>query len=123
MKKTVRDIKIGDLVMGTDGQWHKVVEKTTAKLSYNMYAITFSNGVVKCDNAHQWNVFIGDIMYTTDAEGLYQEFDWYRGRHIGTVDGPTLEKIEKIDPEIVQCITTDAPDHQFAIYVTKEDTE
>lgn len=118
MKKTIRDIKVGDLIMGTDGKWHKVIEKTPAKISHNMYAITFSNGVVKCDNIHQWNVFIDDKMYTTDTEGLYQEFEWYKGRHIGVVDGPTLEKIEKIDSEVVQCITTDAEDHQFAIYTS-----
>lgn len=121
MQKTIRDIKIGDLVMGTDGQWHKVVDKTISKLSYNMYEITFSNGKVKCDNAHQWNVFIDDKMYTIDAEGIYQEFDWYKGRHVGTIDGPIIEDIKKSDPEIVQCLTTDAPDHQFAIYVKSND--
>lgn len=120
MKKTIADIKVGDLVLGTDGQFHKVVEKTKAKLSYNMYEITFSNGKVKCSNVHQWNVYINDKMYTIDAEGIYQEFDWYKGRHVGTKDGPTIVSIKKIDPEIVQCITTDAPDHQFAIYVQQE---
>jgi len=118
MKKTIRDIKIGDLILGTDNQWHKVIDKTIAKVSYNMYLITFSNGSVKCSNTHQWNVFINDKMYTIDAEGIYQEFDWYQNRHVGTKDGPIIEKIDKIDPEIVQCITTDALDSQFAIYVT-----
>lgn len=116
MKKTIADVKVGDLVLGTDGKFHKVIEKTTAKLSYNMYEIEFSNGKVKCSNVHQWNVFIKNKMYTIDAEGIYQEFDWYKGRHVGTKDGPTIVNIRKIEPEIVQCITTDAPDHQFAIY-------
>lgn len=116
MKKTIADVKIGDLVLGTDGKYHRVIEKTNVKLSYNMYEITFSNGTVKCSNTHQWNIFIEDKMYTTDAEGIYQEFDWYKGRHVGTVDGPTILSIQKAQPELVQCITTDAPDHQFAIY-------
>ena len=103
MKKTIKDIKIGDLVMGTDGQWHKVIDKTKVKVSYNMYEIEFSNGKVKCANTHQWNVFINNKMYTTDAEGLYQEFDFYKNKHIGTIDGPTLVNIKKIDPELVQC--------------------
>lgn len=122
MKKTIKEVNIGDLVMGTDGRWHKVIDKTDIKLSYHMYEITFSNGKVKCSDTHQWNVFIENKMYTTDTEGLYQEFDFYKNRHIGTVDGPTLISIKKIDPEYVQCITTDAKDHQFAIYTIKGDT-
>ena len=121
MKKTIRDIKEGDLVMGTDGKWHKVIEKTNIKLSYGMYKVTFSNGSVKCSNTHQWNIYVNDKMYTIDTEGLYQEYEFYKGKHIGTLNGPTFESIEKIPPELVQCITTDAPDHQFAIYVQGKD--
>ena len=117
MKKTIADVKVGDLVLGTDGKFHKVIDKTEAKLSYNMYEITFSNGKVKCANTHQWNIFVNNKMYTIDAEGLYQEFEFYKDKHIGTNDGPTLVSIKKVKPEIVQCITTDAKDHQFAIYV------
>ena len=120
MKKTIKELKVGDLVLGTDGQYHKVVEKTDVKLSYNMYEITFSNGKVKCSNTHQWNVYINDKMYTIDAEGIYQQFDFYKNKHIGTIDGPTIIDIKKIDPELVQCITTDAPDHQFAIYLMEK---
>ena len=42
MKKAIRDIQIGDLVLGTDGKFHKVIDKTKAKLSYNMYEIEMS---------------------------------------------------------------------------------
>lgn len=117
MKKPIRDVKVGDYVMGRDGKWHKVIEKTNCKIAYNMFEITFSNGKVKCSDTHQWNIFINDKEYITDTLGLYQELDFYKGRHIGSIDGPTLEDVKKIDPEIVQCITTDAKDHQFAIYV------
>lgn len=118
MKKTIAEVKIGDEVLGTDGKWHKVVNKTEVKLANNMYEITFSNGKVKCSDTHQWNIFINDKMYTTDAEGLFQEFEWYKNRHIGTIDGPIFLSIKKIPPELVQCITTDAKDNQFAIYTT-----
>jgi hypothetical protein len=47
--------------------------------------------------------------------------DFYKGKHIGTKDGPTLVNVEKIPEELVQCITTDAKDHQFAIYVKTDD--
>ena len=120
MKKTIKEVKIGDKVKGTDGKWHKVIDKTDIRLSYNMYKIKFSNGSVKCSNTHQWNVFINSKEYTIDAEGIYQEFNFYKGCHVGTIDGPTIESIEKIDPENVQCITTDAPDHQFAIYLVQD---
>ena len=75
MKKSIKDVKIGDLVMGTDGKWHKVVDKTEIKIPYKMYKITFSNGIIKCSDTHQWNVFIDTKMYVIDAEGIYQEFD------------------------------------------------
>lgn len=120
MKKAIRDIQIGDLVLGTDGKFHKVIDKTKAKLSYNMYEIEFSNGKIRCSNTHQWNVYINGKMYTIDAEGIYQEFDWYKGRHVGIKNGPTIISIKKIEPEVVQCITTDAPDHQFAIYTEEK---
>lgn len=121
MKKAIKDIKVGDKILGTDGKWHKVIEKTNIRLSYNMYEIEFSNGFIKCSNTHQWNVFIDNKMYTIDAEGIYQEFDWYKNRHVGTIDGPTIIGIKKIEPEYVQCITTDAKDHQFAIYTRNKD--
>lgn len=116
MKKPIKDVKVGDKILGTDGKWHKVIEKTEIKESRLMYEIEFSNGKVKCSDVHQWNIFINNKMYTIDAEGLFQQFDFYKGRHIGTIDGPTLVDIKKAEPELVQCITTDAKDHQFAIY-------
>ena len=123
MKKTIKEVQIGDLVMGTDGRWHKVIDKTDVKLSYNMYEITFSNGSIKCSNTHQWNVFVNDKMYTIDAMAIEQEFDFYKGKHIGTIDGPTIVAIKKIEPELVQCITTDAKDNQFAIYTKTAEME
>lgn len=122
MKKPIKDVKIGDKVLGTDGKWHKVVDKTEIKIPYKMYKLIFSNGSVKCSDTHQWNIFVNDKMYTIDAEGLFQEFDFYKDRHIGSIDGPTLVKIEQIEPEPVQCITTNAKDHQFAIYVNDTNT-
>ena len=119
MKKSIKDVKIGDKILGTDGKWHKVIDKTPIKLATKMYEIEFSNGKVKCTDTHQWNIFINNKEYTIDAEGLFQEFDFYKGKHIGTVDGPTFINIKQIEPELVQCITTDSKDHQFAIYTTE----
>lgn len=116
MLKSIKDIKIGDKVKGTDGKWHKVIAKTDVKMAWKMYKITFSNGYVKCSDTHQWNVFIEDRMYTIDAMAIEKEFDFYKGRHIGTIDGPTIISIEEIPSEPVQCITTDAKDSQFLIY-------
>lgn len=116
MKKSIKDIKIGDKIKGTDGKWHRVIAKTEPKLCYNVYEIEFSNGKVRCSNTHLWNVYIENKMYSIDAEGINQEFDWYKGRHVGTIDGPTIVSIKKIDPIVVQCITTDAKDNQFMIY-------
>lgn len=122
MKKPIRDVKIGDKVLGTDGKWHKVVDKTEVKIPFKMYKLIFSNGSVKCSDTHQWNIFINDKMYTIDAEGLFQELDFYKNHHIGSKNGPIFINIEQIEPEPVQCITTNAKDHQFAIYVNDTNT-
>ena len=58
MKKAIKDVKIGDKVLGTDGKWHKVIGKTDIKIPYKMFEITFSNGKIKCTDTHQWNVFV-----------------------------------------------------------------
>ena len=116
MKKQIKDIKIGDKVLGTDGKWHKVISITAPKMSTLMYEITFSNGIIKCSENHQWNVFIDKKMYTIDTKAIEEEFEFYNGRHIGVIDGPTIIGIKHIDNELVQCITTDAKDSQFAIY-------
>lgn len=116
MKKPIKDVKIGDKVLGTDGKWHKVIDKTEIKMPFKMYEITFSNGKIKCSDTHQWNVYIDKKMYTIDSMAIEQEFDFYKGRHVGTIDGPTIVSIKEIPPEPVQCITTDAKDNQFVIY-------
>lgn len=119
MKKAIKDVKIGDKVLGTDGKWHKVVDKTEIKIPYKMYKITFSNGYIECSDTHQWNVYVNNNMYTMDAEGIFKDIDWYRGKHIGSVNGPTIVDIEEIEPKPVQCLTTSAKDHQFAVYPSK----
>lgn len=116
MQKTIKDVKIGDKILGTDNKWHRVIDKTEVKMPYKMYKITFSNGYIKCSDTHQWNVYVGDKEYTIDAMAIKEEFDFYKGRHVGTIDGPTILNIEEIEPEPVVCITTDAKDSQFAIY-------
>ena len=124
MKKPISEVKVGDKILGTDGKWHKVLDKTEARLPFVMYEITFSNGKVKCSDTHQWNVFVKGKMYTTDAMGIENGFDeLYKGCHVGTIDGPTIEGIRRIPKELVQCITTDAPDNQFLIYTFDEENK
>lgn len=128
MLKTIREIKVGDLVMGTDGKWHKVIEKTTQKLAWKMYEITFLQpnnelGTIKCSDTHQWNVFINNKEYTIDTMAIAKDLDFYRDKHVGTKKGPIIKDIKAIPAEIVQCITTDAPDHQFAVYLTNKEVK
>ncbi len=121
MKKPISEVKIGDKVMGTDGKWHKVIGKTEPKMAYIMYEITFSNGKVKCSDTHQWNVFVNDKMYTVDTMGIEDGLDeLYKDCHVGTKDGPTIVGIKRIEPMMVQCLMTDAPDNQFLIYTEEE---
>lgn len=116
MKKKIKDVKIGDKIMGTDGKWHRVIDKTEIKNPYIMYEVQFSNGKTKCADTHLWSVYIGEKLYEIDTMAIETEFDFYKDRHVGTKDGPTIVGIKRIDSEPVQCITTDAKDHQFLIY-------
>lgn len=120
MKKAIKDVKKGDKIMGTDGKWHKVIAVTPIMMPYKMFLLTFSNDrTSKSSDIHLWNVYVNGEMKSMDAMGLSVNFDMYKGCHIGTPDGPTLEKIEEIPPEPVMCITTDAKDSQFLIYTEK----
>lgn len=119
MKKTIADVKIGDKIKGTDGKWHKVIDKTEVRCPFKMYELTFSNGVIKCSDTHQWNIFVDGKEYTVDTMGLQTNFDFYVGRPIGTPDGPLFIGIKEIEPEPVICLTTSAKDSQFFIYTTK----
>ena len=47
MQKTIKDVKIGDKILGTDNKWHRVIDKTEVKIPYKMYKITFSNFNIK----------------------------------------------------------------------------
>lgn len=121
MKKHISEVKIGDKIMGTDGKWHRVIGKTEPKLANIMYEITFSNGKIKCSDTHQWNVYVNGKMYTVDAMGIEDGLEeLYKGCHVGTKDGPTIEGIKRIEPMMVQCITTDADDNQFMIYTEEK---
>lgn len=120
MKKQISEVKVGDKILGTDGKWYHVVDKTEAKLPYVMYEIEFSNGKIKCSDTHLWTVYINDKPFLTDAMGLETNFDIYKDKHIGTEDGPTLIGIKRIEKENVQCLITDSPDHQFLIYTNMD---
>ena len=124
MKKSIKDIKKGDKIMGTDGKWHKVVAVTPIRTPYKMYELTFSDGgTIKCSDTHQWNLYINDKMVTVDTMGMQVNFDIYKGCHIGTSEGPTFENIKEIPPEPVMCITTDSKDSQFLIYTNMENND
>ena len=65
MKKPIKDVKIGDKVMGTDGKWHKVIDKTETKLPFKMYKITFSNGSV-----FSWDLYKIPFLSTSNNENI-----------------------------------------------------
>lgn len=119
MQKRIIDVKIGDKIKGTDGKWHKVIDKTEVKYPFRMFEVSFSNGVIKCSDTHQWNIFINGREYTVDTLELFTNFDWCKDFPIGTLTGPKFKSIREIEPEPVICITTSAKDSQFMIYTTK----
>lgn len=113
MKKKLRDVKIGDKVIGYDGKPHTVLDLTPIHLPLRMFLLTFDNGKVKCSWNHQWHYYINELKYITDTLNIFDDFEYFQ-----TVDfcGSKLLSIQEIKPEPVRCITTDTEDSLFVIY-------
>lgn len=121
MKKRIVDVKIGDKILGTDGNYYSVIDKTPVHIPTKVYSISFTNGNVICSDTHQWTVHTSDnsYSYVTEAEDLFRNKDWFieNDIHFGRYE----DNIKLLDVSLVEqtecvCITTNSPDNQFLIY-------
>lgn len=110
---SIRDLKSGDLVYGTDGEWH---EFTLQSIEYRlMYEVETSAGSVICSDSHEWNICEDDKVYTLNTEVLYTLFAGMPEMHIGKEDGPILINIRQLDYDDCRCLTVESEDHQFEV--------
>lgn len=120
-KVSIRDIKVGDKVLGTDNNYYDVIDKTPFHIPTKVYSISFTNGNVICSDTHQWTIHTSDnsYSYVTESEDLFRNKDWFieNDIHFGRYE----DNIKLIDVSLVEqtecvCITTNSPDSQFLIY-------
>ena len=120
-KVTIRDIKVGDKILGTDNQYYEVIDKTPVHIPTKVYSVSFTNGNVICSDTHQWTVHTSDnsYSYVTESEDLVRNRDWFieNDIHFGRYE----DNIKLLDVSLVEqtecvCITTNSPDNQFLIY-------
>lgn len=121
VKVSIRDIQVGDKILGTDNQYYDVVDKTPVHIPTKVYSISFTNGNVTCSDTHQWTVHTSDksYSYVTESEDLFGNKDWFieNNIHFGRYE----DNIKLLDVSLVEqtecvCITTNSPDNQFLIY-------
>ena len=120
-KVTIRDIQVGDKILGTDNQYYEVIDKTPVHIPTKVYSVSFTNGNVICSDTHQWTIHTSDnsYSYVTEAEDLFRNKNWFieKNIHFGRYE----DNIKLLDVSLVEqtecvCITTNSPDNQFLIY-------
>lgn len=117
---TMEDVRVGDKVMGTDGQWKKVLEVLPIHIPETMFRMEWEDGYVECSGTHLWNLFLNDdheksITLSTDAlYGLNLDLTKH-GIRVGKPDGPCIWNVVPIDPKPSRCIMVESDDHQFEI--------
>ena len=67
----LRDIKVGDMVIGTDGKWHEVKKIYPRFIPKTMFRLTFEGGHVDCSGDHQWTVFLGESEYQEGGDHVF----------------------------------------------------
>lgn len=136
----IADVKVGDEVLGSDGQWKRVVEVYPEFLPKTMFEVLTDHGSVKCSGDHQWTVFDDDLVKSAldgshgmhveegnmdqlvqqtklgvfDTENLAVVSMGYKVR-LGAPNGPLLLDVVSIPPEPSCCILVESDDHQFEV--------
>ena len=114
--KKIKDIKVGDEVLGPNG-FVKVEELVKKHIPTRMFNMKFDVGKVKCSGDHLWLVFLDDKEYLlTTIEIFNSKEKEYR---FGKKNGPRLLKMKEIPPKPVCCIKVKSEDKLFTINLPK----
>lgn len=117
---TIADVKVGDLVMGTDNTWKIVKDVLPPFMPKLMYRLVTSAGYVECTGDHQWTAFdasndeITPLGNFTTSE-LAVVMETFTDLRLGKPNGPSLTSLTRIEPKMSCCLVVDSPDHQFEI--------
>lgn len=118
----IGDMKDGDLVLGTDGEWHSI--KLLPIQTKTLYKVNTSLGSVASSYDHYWVIFDddGDSRELSTVE-LYGSIKQFKGCYIGVSNGAKLLSIDMLDEGRCRCIEVqDSDDHQFMIYTDTGNT-
>ena len=118
--KKVEDVKIGDKLIGSDGNPTTVMAVYPQKDKKKVWRIYFKDGrVAECCEEHLWTYLNNNELLTSPLKDIYKNFNKQiyipileRGYKIFI----SIEKIEETDRyEWMTCFTVDAPDALFCI--------
>ena len=118
--KKVEDVKVGDKLIGSDGNPTTVLAVHPQKDKKKVWRIYFKDGrVAECCEEHLWTYLNNNELLTSPLKDIYKNFNKQiyipileRGYKIFI----SIEKIEETDRyEWMTCFTVDAPDALFCI--------
>lgn len=118
--KKVEDVKVGDKLIGSDGNPTTVLAVHPQKDKKKVWRIYFKDGrIAECCEEHLWTYLNGSELLTSPLKDIYKNFNKQiyipileRGYKIFI----SIEKIEETDRyEWMTCFTVDAPDSLFCI--------
>lgn len=117
----IKNIKAGDMIIDSKGNWSKVIDKTKVHKPKEMFRLFFTNGYIECSGDHQWTLFknteVGWVVETNYInENIGELLDW----KVGSIEGPRILSIKRIKPKSSLCITTDTKDQLFEV-ILKQD--
>lgn len=115
---SIGDIKPGDQVMGTDGQWHDV-EILPIHTPESMFSISLENGTIKCSGDHMWTLFDANThkSIVLETKVIYENMNWLMECNWGDINGPKMVEIKSINPIPSRCISIkDSDDMLFEIF-------
>lgn len=118
--KKVEDVKVGDKLIGSDGNPTTVTAVYPQKDKKKVWRIYFKDGrVAECCEEHLWTYLNGNELLTSSLKDIYKNFD--KQIYIPILEQGykifiSIEKIEETDRyEWMTCFTVDAPDALFCI--------
>lgn len=123
MVVTVDQVQAGDLVMGTDGLWHEVVEVLPPFMPKSMYRVVTDRGYVECSGDHLFTVYMhGQNLGNFDTATLAVLNESFKpDLRLGREDGAQLVAVEGIEPKLSCCLVVKSEDRQFEILAKVEE--
>lgn len=121
IETTIGELKDGDQIYCTNGEWKEINEILPLHVPDNMYRLHFKNknnsGYVDCSGDHEWSIYIGgrNKQETVISSDLIYNVNIPSNSRFGSLNGPKLKKIERITPYLSRCISVNNEDHLFEI--------